>query len=423
MEKFIVRGNQPLSGKVKISGSKNAVLPIIASTVLFAGNVVLQNVPQISDVDTMLKVIKDLGGDFKWNSDSEVEINTKNINKTDVLNKDLTKMRGTILFLSSMISRFKKIALNYPGGCVLGKRPIAGHLFVMEKLGAKINLENDIIYANTKKLVGKTFIMPEFSVTTTENAIIGACMAEGESIIKLVASEPHVQDLCLFLNKAGAKIEGIGTHTLKIKGVKKLNSIKYSITPDYLEAGTMILAGVLLKSNILVDKLDPEALDMFFNRLEFVNANFKVYKDKVEVLKPKKKYKALDRLESRIFPGFPTDLQAPFSVLLTQCEGVSKIFETMFENRLGHLFELEKMGAKVEMLNPHQAIVIGKTKLRGMPVSSLDIRAGTAMVLAGLVAEGDTEISNIHYIDRGYFQLEEKLKKLGANIKRISIKQ
>ena len=259
--------------------------------------------------------------------------------------------------------------------------------------------------------------MAEASVTATENAIMMAVLAEGSTEIRWAAMEPHVQDLCNFLNKMGAKITGIGSHTLQIEGVSELSGANHAVTSDYLETGTLALAGVLTKGNLTLTNCHPEDLDSFWQKLEEVGASFELSENKV-IIRPVKELRSVEKLRTAVYPGFATDLQAPFAVLLTQADGESKIYETLFEGRLNYLYELQRMGAEIDMLSPDQALIHGPTKLRGVPIASCDIRAGAAMVLAALIAEGETEISNINYIDRGYEMLDEKLRSLGAKIER-----
>jgi len=273
------------------------------------------------------------------------------------------------------------------------------------------------LYLKASKPKGARAIMAEASVTATENAIMMAVLAEGSTEIRWVAMEPHVQDLCDFLNKMGAKIEGIGTHTLKIEGVSELNGANHSVISDYLETGTLALAGVLTKGDLTLTNCHPEHLDSFWQKLEEVGANFELKRNEV-IIKPSKEWKSVEKLRTAVYPGFATDLQAPFAVLLTQAEGESKIYETLFEGRLNYLYELQRMGAKIDMLSQDQAMIHGATSLKGVPIASCDIRAGAAMVLAALVAEGETEISNINYIDRGYERLDDRLRELGAKIER-----
>lgn len=417
MSKFLIQGGKPLHGTVKISGSKNAALPIIAASILTDEKTVLDNVPNIVDVHNLLKILKDLGVKSKFRQ-NRLEINPENLRYKKLDQKLVNRMRASILLLGPMLARFHKVNINFPGGCVLGKRPVDAHLEALKQLGAKILEETCHLNLQAPKLKGGTVILPEISVTATENAVMAAVLAAGKTEIHLAACEPHVQDLCRFLNKMGAKITGIGTNVLKIKGVAKLKGVHYQIVPDYLETGTLSLAAVLTGGQVTLTHTNPHHLDIFFQKLKEAGAKFKLGKDQIRILKTDR-LKSIPLLKTAVYPGFPTDLQAPFAVLLTQAEGQSEIFETLFEGRLNYLFELEKMGAKVNILNPHRAEIEGLTELEGTEVASCDLRAGAAMVMAALIARGKTEIGHINYIDRGYEKLDEKLRKLGAEIKRI----
>jgi len=416
-EKFIIKGNVPLKGTVRISGSKNASLPIIAGALLSKKKVTLHNIPGIQDIYSMINLLEYL------NVKTEFKNNTLTIDAGNIISKPLEqklvkKFRSSILLLAPLLQRTGIIEMIYPGGCPLGRRSIRAHLYALRDLGATIKNDIDTIVISTKELKGNDFTMWEASVTATENAIVAAVLASGESVIRLGATEPHTQDLCHFLNSLGAKIDGIGSPFLKITGVKELNSGEYTVTSDYLEAGTLAIAAALIpKSHVTLTHMHPHHLDAVWNKLRETGVRFKTGQNSVEVLGTDK-LEAISKLDTRLFPYFPTDLQAPFAVLLTQAHGVSKIFETLFEGRLNYLYELEKMGVKMEILNPHQAIIWGPTDLKGANVASCDIRAGAAVVLAALAAKGTSEISNIDYIDRGYDNLEEKLRSLGANISR-----
>lgn len=415
MWKYLIKGGVPLKGEVKVSGSKNAALPIMCAALLTKEKCVLTNVPDIDDVKSMIAILKALGSKIKF-SNSKLEIETPNIKTATPPENLVCHMRASILVAGPVLVRKGKINMGFPGGCVLGKRPIDVHSFVFEKLGAKIYDDKKRLHFEAKNLKGATIVLPEMSVTATENAIMAAVLAKGKTIIRLAATEPHVGDLCKMLKRMGAKISGIGTNALVINGVKNLHGCKYSICGDYLEAGTFALAGVLTKGHIKVSGIDTSFLDILWQKLEETGAKIKISKKTFEVLPQNNPLRAVRIIRTAAYPSFPTDLQAPFGVLLTQINGVSKIFETLFEGRLNYLFELEKMGARVEILNPHQAIIIGPTLLKGCPVASMDIRAGAAMLLAGLAAKGETEISNIQYLHRGYEKIDEKLRKLGARI-------
>jgi UDP-N-acetylglucosamine 1-carboxyvinyltransferase len=415
-QRFLITGGQKLKGQISVGGSKNAALPIIAACLLTSDPVILHNVPDIADIYTMQHILHFLGVETEF-ANNTLKVHAKAVANLEVEHELVSKLRASILILAPMLVRNKEVRLAFPGGCVIGKRPVDAHLSALEALGAETIEDHDIIHLQYKKLKGADFTMTEASVTATENAIMTAVLAEGKTTIRFAAAEPHVQDLCNFFNKMGAKIKGIGTHTLEIDGVKKLKGCEYRVTSDYLEAGTLVLAAAITKGEVDVLDVEPHHLDVFWQKLREVGVHFELGKDMVRV-QPTKELKAI-RLQTAIFPSFPTDLQAPFSTLLTQAKGTSFIFETLFDGRLQYLYELEKMGVRPKMLNAYQAEIEGPVNLKGASVNSCDIRAGAAMLIAGLAAEGQTEIENIYYIDRGYQRLDEKLNSLGAKIERI----
>ncbi len=418
MEKFVIRGGKPLEGEVRVSGSKNAALPILCASMLVRGEVTLRNVPDIADIHTMIEILRAFGAKITFENGT-VTTNSADVKKKNASDEMVKKMRASILILGALLPRLRELKIAFPGGCVLGKRSVDSHTHAFKQLGCEIVDDKKKLHVKCGQLKGNKIILPESSVTATENAIMASVLAEGETEIRLAAAEPHVQDLCLFLNKMGAKISGVGTHKLKIKGVKELRGGNYKITGDYLEAGTFAIAAATTGGDLVVKGIDPEHLDSFWQKMEEAGVKFEIGKDFVHIM-PTEKLHAVKMLRTAVYPSFPTDLQAPFAVLLTQAKGVSKIFETLFEGRLNYLFELEQMGAHIEFLNPHQALVIGPSRLNPMPISSCDIRAGAAMVIAALIAKGETEISNISYINRGYERLEEKLRSIGADIRTSS---
>lgn len=400
-----------------MGGSKNAALPIIAAALLTDEEVILNNVPDIADIAVVEHILHFLGieTDFEGNTFTKKAGSPKNV---EIPHELVSKLRGSSLFLGPLLARNNEVRLAFPGGCVIGKRPIDAHLHALKSLGAKVLESEELLHLKTNKLVGAKFTMTEASVTATENAIMTAVLADGDTTIRLAACEPHVQDLCHFLNSMGAKITGIGTHTVRIAGLEKLHGTEYRITPDYLETGTLVLAAAITGGTVDILDIVPEHLDIFWQKLREVGVHFELGRDSVRVL-PSKQMKAIN-LKTAIFPSFPTDLQAPFTALLTQAEGKSFIFETLFEGRFQYLYELERMGLKPKILNPYQAEVEGPTKLKGAAVASCDIRAGAGVLIAALAAEGQTEISNIYYIDRGYERLDEKLNSIGAMVKRLT---
>lgn len=404
-----------------MSGSKNATLPILCATLLTDDECVIENVPDIQDIRSMLAILKSLGSEVEFLNNT-VRIKTSEIDASRVPEDMICGMRASILLLGPLLARTGEARVAYPGGCVLGRRPISAHTIALRQIGCEILDETHNLHLRANRLKAAKITMSELSVTATENIVMAACLAEGETEVRLAASEPHVQDFCQFLNKMGAQIKGIGTNFLKINGVQKLHGARHEITGDYLEAGTFAIAAAITNGDVEITGCEPDHLDSLWQKMAEIGVNLEISKSSARVKPHAKPLKATKILRTAVYPSFPTDLQAPFTVLLSQAEGVSKIFETLFEGRLNYLFELEKMGAKVEILNPHQAIVIGPTPLHGMEISSCDIRAGAAMVIAALAAEGETRISNIKYIDRGYDKLAEKLLKLGADIERVSPK-
>ncbi|MFH1218796.1 MAG: UDP-N-acetylglucosamine 1-carboxyvinyltransferase [Candidatus Peregrinibacteria bacterium] len=417
MAKFEIKGGKSLKGEVKVSGSKNAALPILCASLLTKGKTTLKNVPDIADIHSLIEILNSLGAKAVFKN-STVEIDAKNLKKYQPASKYVKQMRASILLAGPLLARLNQIKMAFPGGCVLGKRSVHAHTYALTELGCKVLDDKSGLHIKTKRLIGKKIILPELSVTATENAIMAATLASGKTEIRLAAAEPHVQDLCHFLKTMGAKIFGIGTNTIQIEGVKELKGTTYKITGDYLEAGTLAIAAAATKGTVKITNINPDHLDSVWQKLHEMGVKVKLFNNSVQI-KPAQSLKPVEMLKTAVFPGFPTDLQAPFAVLLTQANGVSRIFETLFDGRLNYLFELEKMGAKVEIINQHQALIIGPTQLKGIPISSCDIRAGAAMVIAALIAEGETEISNINYIDRGYENLHIKLNKLGASIKRV----
>lgn len=417
MPQFLVQGGTPLKGEVTVSGSKNATLPILAATLLAQGETVLHNVPDISDVHAFIEILKSLGAQAAYEAGT-VRVNASQIQPTE-LDPNLVKhMRSSILLLGPLLGRFGEAKLAFPGGCVLGKRSVHAHVHALEALGATLVESSDHVHMRTEALKGTTFIMAEASVTATENALMAAVMAEGRTEIRWAAQEPHVQDLCHFLVSLGAEIEGIGTHTLVVQGGRPLTGAEHTVIADYIEAGTLVIAAVLTNGDVKVKECPVMHLDSFWQKLTEVGARFDIEGSTVHV-KPHGGLTAVEKLQTSVYPGFATDLQAPFTLLLTQCEGTSKVHETLFEGRLNYLGELERMGADLELLNPHQAVIRGVSRLKAAPIVSYDLRAGAAMVLAALIADGESAISDINYIDRGYENFEGKLRAMGAQIKRV----
>ncbi|MBI3336692.1 UDP-N-acetylglucosamine 1-carboxyvinyltransferase [Candidatus Peregrinibacteria bacterium] len=417
--RYKICGGIPLQGEVTVSGSKNAALPLIAATLLITEEeTVFTNVPDIRDVRSMINILEFLGADVTF------EAGTLRISARDIKNRPLpgdlvSRFRASILLLGPLLARFGVVSMAYPGGCVLGKRSIDAHIAVFEQLGARNMSTEDTLHLQGT-LTPTHITLPEFSVTATENAILAASILPGETRIDLAACEPHVQDLCRFLVKRGVTIAGTGSHVLCVRGVPSLfSSSPHRIIPDDLEIGVMVAAALTTRGTIVLQDVCKEHLVSFLEVVRRIGGQFSYDENtkKLRVDGAESRLKSV-HIKTNIFPGFPTDLLPPMGVVLTQALGVTRLFERLYEGRMAYLYELEKMGAHVEFLNVHQALIIGPTELRGRIVASNDIRAGAAMVVAGLTADGETVITDVQYIERGYDRLHEKLQKLGANIER-----
>ncbi|MDZ7799133.1 MAG: UDP-N-acetylglucosamine 1-carboxyvinyltransferase [Patescibacteria group bacterium] len=417
MSKFVIEGGKSLKGEINISGMKNAATPILAATLLSDKNFVIKNVPNIADVRTLIEIMLSLGVAVNFKN-NVVKVSAGDISFNQLNKEKVEAMRSSILLLAPLLTRFKEVRIPQPGGCIIGSRPIDTHLYVFKKLGAKIEQKNEEYILKAKNLKGSTIILPEFSVTATENAIMAAVLAQGLTTIKMAAAEPHVQDLCNFLNKFGARIKGIGTHTLKIRGVERLKGGSYKIIPDQIEAGTFAVMAAATRSKLTIKQVVSEHLESVVLKLKAAGVKLEEKKNYIKI----KKSRSLKsfKVQTMPYPGFPTDLQAPFSVLATQCPGTSLIHDPLFENRMSHIKELMKMGANATICDPHRVLITGPTPLFGQFIKSPDLRAGATLIIAGLIAEGTTEIDQAEIIDRGYEDIDRRLKDLGADIKRIN---
>ena len=415
MEKIVVRPSGPLKGKIRIGGAKNAALPILAACLLGTEDIVLEDVPKLKDVEIMIEVLRELGVKVKYDGDLIV-INSKNLTSYQTNYELMSKMRASFLVMGPLLARMGQAVNSLPGGCAIGSRPIDLHLKGFKALGAKVEMTHGNISAKADKLQANNIYLDFPSVGATENIIMTATLAEGETLIENCAKEPEIVDLASFLNKMGAKITGAGTSTIKIKGVQKLKGCYHQIIPDRIVAGTFMIAPAITGGDVLLENVITNHMKPILAKLEEAGAKVIVDDDKVRVIGKEKIYPF--EIKTLPHPGFPTDMQAPFMALLTQAEGQSSIIETVFENRFMHAEELKKMGAKIKVVD-REAIILGKSKLYGSKVNATDLRAGAALILAGLVAEGQTEISQIYHIDRGYENIVEKFQDLGADIRRI----
>lgn len=424
-EKFLIKGGLPLSGEVEVSGYKNAAGAVLAAVLLTEEESVIDNLPLVSDVLSQIEILKQMGAKVEWLGQRKIKINPENINPEKILVDLFEKMRISVLFIGPLAIRFKKFKVPHPGGDKIGLRPIATHLEALESFGIKSE-EKDGFYHLTapEKLEGKKIVLKEFSVTATEIIMMMASRASGITKIEIAAAEPQVQDLGLFLRKMGVKIEGIGTHTLKIEGKpgrngggEGLSGAEFSLCPDLLEAGTFFIALAITGGQGRIKNINPDHLTFFLEKMKEIGVNFEIGAGEISI-KKSGNFKPV-KIQVLPYPGFPTDLQPQTSVLLTQAQGKSLIHDPLYENRFQHLHELRKMGADIEITDPHRALIFGKTELTGNKINSSDIRSGAALILAGLVAKNQTTIENITQIERGYEKIEEKLKKLGAKIERV----
>jgi UDP-N-acetylglucosamine 1-carboxyvinyltransferase len=418
MEQFVIQGPTKLEGEVTISGSKNAALPIIAATALIRDKVTLKNIPRIKDVLSLTDLLCSLG------TECDLTDNTFTIDATSLLDtnpdpKLIRNLRASILLIAPLLARNKKISLPHPGGCLIGARPIDVHLVALKKMGAKISETNTEYTLSATELTG-TEVSADFSVTGTENIIMAAVLAKGETIINLAATEPHVADLCNFLNKAGAKISGVGTHELRITGVEALQPVEHEVIFDQIEAGTFAIAAAASKGTVTIKGFVADHNKSLLSKFEKSNVNFEIIDDKTLRVLPSTSIEPF-KVRTEIYPGFPTDLQAPMAVLGTQADGTSEIYETIFEGRLGYVNELSKMGASCVIRDAHQASITGPTPLVGTRITSFDLRAGATLIIAAIIAKGESRLDQIEIVDRVYENLEQKLTALGANIKRVKL--
>jgi len=412
--KLLIIKNSKISGEVKISGAKNAALPLLAMTILAKNEVTINNVPNVADINTMLKLLKLLGSKVEFN-DNTLKIDTTSINSTTATYDIVKTMRASILTLGPLLARFKECKVSLPGGCAIGLRPVDLHIKALEKMGAEILIENGYIHAKCDKLIGTEIIFDKITVTGTENIIMAAVLAKGETKILNAAKEPEVVQLCEVLKDNGVEIEGIGTSSLTIQGKDELLEIKpFSVIPDRIEAGTYLCAGAIANSKLTISNIIPSHIENIISKLKEMNFDFEIDENSVTIL-PTDEIKPVNIVTNE-HPGFPTDMQAQFMAVATQANGVSTIEERLFENRFMHVAELNRLGADIR-INGKVATIYGNKKLVGADVMATDLRASSALVLAGILAEGETRIHRVYHLFRGYENLTDKLKKIGVKVR------
>lgn len=418
MEKFIIQGKNPLKGQIAVSGAKNSALKLLAASILTPEECRITNVPDIADIHVMVDLLKDLGANVEKKNTHEYIINTKNIKKIEI-NPDLAaRLRSSIMLVTPMLSRFGEVKFPYPGGCVIGKRPIDIFLEGFKAFGAEIKEEDNFFHIKAKRLKGCKFVFPWIAVTVTESLIMAALLAEGKTTLINCAEEPEIAAMCDYFNSCGARIKGAGNSTIEIEGVNKISGATFNTIPDRIETGTFAIIGALCGSGIKIVNCNPEHLSVFWEQLKKVGIKLDIGKDFVYI-KKSDNFKSC-QIRTHEHPGLATDLQPPFTVLLTQTKGLSLVHETIYEGRLFYTDILNRMGANIIICDPHRVVIQGPTPLYGVKMESPDLRAGMALLIAALIAEGKSEIENIQQIDRGYENIEERLKKLGASIKRIT---
>ena len=417
MDKLQIRGGVPLEGEVRISGSKNATLPILAGALLAEEPVVVGNVPHLRDVTTTIELLGRMGATVTIDERSRIEVDASTVRECVAPYELVKTMRASILVLGPLVARWGKADVSLPGGCAIGARPVNLHVAGLQAMGADISIEGGYIRARAGRLKGARLVLETVTVTGTENLMMAAALAEGETVIENAAREPEVVDLANFLIAMGAKIKGAGTDKIVVEGVEKLRGTTYEVLPDRIEGGTYLVAGAITRGHVRLKNTRPDHLDAVTGKLVEAGAKVAVGDTWIEVDMRGKRPRAVD-VRTAPYPAFPTDMQAQFAALNTVANGVGTVIETIFENRFMHMLEMRRLGAEIR-LEGNTAIIRGVERLTGAPVMATDLRASASLVLAGLVAEGRTDIERIYHIDRGYEAIEEKLAQLGAQIKRV----
>ncbi len=417
MDKFVINGGKKIKGEVEVSGAKNASLALMPAVILTSGKTILNNTPELNDIYTMIKLLKELGAEIKFDS-HKLEINSSNINSFFAPYEHVKKMRASIYVLGPLLARFGQAKVSLPGGCAWGPRPVNLHLEGMKKLGAEIDLEEGYIIAKTKRLIGTKINFDISSVGATGNILMAAVLAEGTTVIYNAAMEPEITNLIELLNQMGAKIEGANTSTLTIEGVDELIPTEFLTIPDRIEAGTLLAAAAITKGKIKLKNISDKYLVAVLSKFEDCGCKLNYKDDTIELDASNIDIKSTD-VVTAVFPGFPTDMQAQWTALMSLSSGTSSITDNIYLDRFKHVPELQRLGANIHV-NENTAIVKGVAKLNGAKVMSTDLRASASLVLAGLAAEGTTEVLRVYHLDRGYQRIEEKLKSLGADIERVA---
>ena len=419
MSKFVIQGNATLSGNIRIGGAKNSGLKLIPAAILSDETSTLFNIPDILDIHRLCEILESVGADISF-KDGVVKVNPKNINSCSPDSKLVRKLRGSIVVMGPLLAKYGEAVFSKPGGCLIGSRPIDDHLDLFSQLGVKI-IEKDDCYHLSGKPKAADIILNKMSVTATENAIMATVLSPGTTTISVAAAEPEIVDLANFLNKMGADISGAGTHNITVNGVDKLHGASHTIIPDRIEAATYLIAAIATNSVVKIGPVIPEHLSIVIKKLLSAGAKFHTMKEENDVYFVTEKHGELaaQSIDTRTYPGFSTDIQSPYVALMTQAKGKSQIFETLYEGRFLFLEELKMMGAETNVLSPHIIEINGPTPLKGGEIYSRDIRGGAALIVAALIASGTTIINGVEYVDRGYENMDTKLKEAGVEIERI----
>jgi UDP-N-acetylglucosamine 1-carboxyvinyltransferase len=416
--KLIIQGQKRLKGEVTVSGAKNAAVAILPAAILSEGSCTIENVPDILDITILKNILVNIGAKIENLNSSTIKVDASNVNSYMATDAQISKLRASYYLMGALLGKFKRAVVTFPGGCDFGVRPIDQHIKGFEALGAKVDIEHGKVIIAAHKLVGAPIYLDVVSVGATINIMLAAVKAEGITTIENAAKEPHIVDLANFLNAMGADIKGAGTDVIKIRGVKELKGgHTYMIIPDQIEAGTFMIAAVATRGDVLVKNIIPKHMESLTAKLQEMNARVEEFDDSIRVTARDKIQKV--NIKTLPYPGFPTDLQPPSTVLLCRAEGTSTITEGVWDNRFQYIDELKRMGANIKV-EGRMAVIEGAVRLSGAPIRATDLRAGAAMVIAGMMAHGETIISNIECIDRGYEKLEEKLRNLGADIRRVT---
>ncbi len=426
METFVINGGRPLAGEIDVREAKNAATPVLSACLLTKYPCVIDNLPLIEDVFRLLEIMQSIGVRVEWLGERKIKIQADQIDLAGMRKDLVSKIRSSILLLGPLLVRCGNFKFPHPGGCIIGARPVGTHFDALETLGAEIKQDGSFYIFKSKKLKPAEIVLSEFSVTATQHPLMAASLIAGKPIIKVAAAGPHVQDLCLLLKKMGARINGIGTHTLQVTGVKRLKGAKHFLIPDPNEAGTFIALAAAARGKILIKNLIVEHLDIVILKFKEMGVNFEIKRREKGcvamdnlLIKPAGVYKA-SRIQTMPYPGIPTDLQSPLAVLCTQADGTSLIHDTLYEGRLKYIDELNKMGANAIICDPHRAIITGPTTFYGTKITSYDLRAGASLIIAALIAKGESTISDAYQVDRGYEKIDERLRLLGAQIQRLN---